>query len=254
MRIGYSNLPTALRVRWDNDPDTPLSRDLPAGDNPPEGAILYYYLASPAREITLEIRDSNGEVVRSFSSQAPPADTRPGNVPDYWFAPPDVLTTNAGLNRFVWNLEWPHPDALTYNFRGRHINYIEYTLPDHAVPGKTPRYQPPGPLAVPGDYEAVLTIDGKVYRQPLTIQLDPRVRVNPGDLEAQLQIARMIDDWMNISYRAYNDLAALRTALSEAAKTLADKAAQDDLQKLDKELAELQEGTNERAGLWGCQS
>ena len=118
-----------------------------------------------------------------------------------------MLTTNAGLNRFVWNLEWPHPDALTYNFRGRHINYIEYTLPDHAVPGKTPRYQPPGPLAVPGAYEAVMTIDGKVYRQPLTIQLDPRVRVNPGDLEAQLQIARMIDDWMNTSYRAYNDIA-----------------------------------------------
>jgi hypothetical protein len=87
-----------------------------------------------------------------------------------------------------------------------------------------------------------------VYSQPLTIQLDPRVRVDPGDLEAQLQIARMIDDWMNISYRAYNDIANLRAALAEVTKTLADKAAQDDLEKLDKELADLQEGTNEAPG------
>ena len=128
-------------------------------------------LKSPAKEVTLEIRDANGNVVRRFSSQPPPPDNRPANVPEYWFAPPDVLSTNAGLNRFAWNLEWEHPEALTYNFRGRHIDYIEYTLPDHAVPGRTPRYQPPGPLAVPGRYEVVLKVDGKSFRQPRTIRL-----------------------------------------------------------------------------------
>jgi hypothetical protein len=235
---------TALRVRWDNDPDTPLSRDLPAGDNPPEGAIIYYYLASPAKEISLEIRDGSGQVVRRFSNQEPPADKRAANVPDYWFAPPEVLTTRAGLNRFVWNLEWPHPDALTYNFRGRHIDYIEYTLPDHAVPGKTPRYQPPGPLAVPGNYELVLTVDGQVLRQSLAVKLDPRVQVNPGDLEAQLEIARMIDDWMNISYRAYHQVATLRAALAEIQKT----ETRDGVQALDKELADLQEGSSAAPG------
>ena len=34
----------AVRARWDNDPDTPLSIDMPHGDNPPEGAIINYYL------------------------------------------------------------------------------------------------------------------------------------------------------------------------------------------------------------------
>jgi len=238
---------TALRVRWDNDPDTPLSRDLPAGDNPPEGAILYYYLASPPKEITLEIRGSNGEVVRRFSNQAPPADTRAANVPDYWFAPPDVLTSNAGLNRFVWNLEWPHPDALTYNFRGRHINYIEYTLPDHAVPGKTPRYQPPGPLAVPGNYEAVLTVDGKAFRQRFLVKLDPRVQVAAGDLEAQLEVARMIDDWMNISYQAYNDIGRLRATLDDLRRSGKFESTEV-IVALDKELGELQEGTNDSPG------
>ena len=169
-------------------------------------------------------------------------------MPDYCFAPPDVLTTHAGLNRFVWNLEWPHPDALTYNFRGRLINYIEYTLPDHAVPGRTPRYQPPGPLAVPGDYTIVLTVDGKIFRQTLRVKLDPRVRVDPGDLEAQLDVARMIDEWMNISYSLYNWISHVRPIYAESKKKTTDKATLDWIQNAEKELAELQEGTNDNPG------
>ena len=67
---------TAVRARWDNHPDTPLSADLPAGENPPDGAIIYYYLKSPPKSITLEIRDEHGDVVRRFSNMTPPADQR----------------------------------------------------------------------------------------------------------------------------------------------------------------------------------
>ena len=235
----------ATRVRFDNDPDTPLSIDLPHSDNPPEGAIIYYHLSGPAKEISLEIHDAAGNIVRRFSSIAPPADTRPANVPDYWFGPPEVLTTQAGLNRFVWNLEWPHPDALTYNFRGRHIDYIEYTLPDHAVPGRTPRYQPPGPLAVPGNYQVILKVDGQTFRQPLVVRLDPRVSVNPGDLEAELEVARMIDDWMNISFGVYNDISRIRAAITLAQKN---GPVSETVKNFDKQLAELQEGTAEAPG------
>ncbi len=209
-------------------------------------------MKSPPKEITLEIRDARGEVVRRFSSKASPAEERPRNVPDYWFAPPDVLTTNAGLNRFAWNLEWPHPDTLPYNFRGRPIDYIEYTLPDHAVAGKTPINQPPGPLAAPGRYEIVLTVDGKMYRQPLLVTLDPRVHVGPGDLESQVDFARMIDAWMNSSYHSYNDVRTLRAALANVQKALAAnssaKEANDAAQALDKLVSELQDGTNTAPG------
>jgi hypothetical protein len=240
----------SVRARWDNDPDTPLSADLPAGENPPEGAIIYYYLKSAPAKISMEIRDARGNVVRRFSHQTAPAETRPRNVPDYWFAPPEVLTTRPGLNRFVWNLEWPHPETLTYNFRGGHIDYVEYTLPDHAIPGQTPMNQPPGPLAVPGQYEVVLTIDGKTYRQPLMVGLDPRVHVAPGDLEAQLDIARMIDDWMNISYRAYGEVAALRAKIAAAQTSLNGnpKELVDTLKAIEKELDEIQEGSNTAPG------
>jgi photosystem II stability/assembly factor-like uncharacterized protein len=243
---------TAVRARWDNHPDTPLSADLPAGENPPDGAIVYYYLKSPPKSITLEIRDEHGEVVRSFSNTLPPLELGPKNVPDYWFAPLDVLTTKSGLNRFVWDMQWPHPETLTYNFRGRHIDYIEYTLPDHAVAGKTPVNQPPGPMAVPGKYEVVLRVDGKTYRQSLVVALDPRVQVGPDDLAAQLDMAKSFDAWMNTSYHSYNEVGALRTALAAAQKTLAGdpqaKQLSDALQALDKELGEIQEGTNTAPG------
>lgn len=200
----------------------------------------------------MEIRDEQGNVVRRFSSSLTPPELRPKNVPEYWFAPAEVLSTKSGLNRFAWNLEWPHPNTLTYNFRGRHIDYIEYTLPDHAVAGKTPINQPPGPLAVPGHYEVVLIVDGKTYRQPLEITLDPRVHIAPGDLEAQLELARRIDDWMNISYRSNNEVDSLRAALGAIRKNASPetlgKEAGDILQNLDKELGEIQEGTNTAPG------
>ena len=244
---------TAMRVRWDNHPDTPLPADTPAGENPPDGAIIYYYLKSTvASEITVEIRDEHGATVRKFSSKAPPPDTTSRNVPDYWFAPSDALSKNAGLNRFVWDMRWPHPDTLSYGFYGRILPYVEYTFPDHAIAGKTPRDQPPGPLVAPGKYEIVLTIDGKTYRQPLVVKLDPRVHVAFADLEAQVDLARMIDAWMNTSFRSYNDVSALRAALAGARKALAAnpqlKETSDAALALDKELLEFQDGTNAAPG------
>jgi photosystem II stability/assembly factor-like uncharacterized protein len=240
---------TAVRARWDNDPDTPLSADLPAGENPPDGAVIYYYQKHPAKQLTIEVRDQQGNVISHYSNAFPALDNRPRNVPDYWFEKPTVLANTEGLNRVVWTMQWPSPNTLTYNFRGRHIDYVEYTLPEHAVPGNTPIKQPTGPLVVPGTYEVVLTVDGKTYRQPLVVTLDPRVPVSQADLEAQLDLAKMIDAWMNISYHSYNQVGALRTALVTVAKSLAEGSpAMSAAKALEKELGEIQEGTNTAPG------
>jgi photosystem II stability/assembly factor-like uncharacterized protein len=211
----------AVRTRWDNHPDTPLPNETAHGDNPPDGAIIYYYLRSAPKNISLEIRDDHGNVVRKFSDKAPPRDPRPKNVPEHWFEPAEALTTHAGLNRFVWNLQWPHPDTLAYSFRGSPLDYIEYTMPDHAVSGNTPVNQPPGPFVISGPYEVILTVDGKTYRQTLAVGLDPRVKTSASDLQAQVDLARIIDSWMNISFRAYNEIAALRVALTDRQTKLA---------------------------------
>ncbi len=96
--------------------------------------------------------------------------TFPANVPEFWFYPPAALPASAGINRFVWDLRYPHPVALPYGYFGERLDYTEYSLPDHAVPGATPRFQPPGPLVVPGKYDLVLTVDGKTYRQRLDVR------------------------------------------------------------------------------------
>jgi photosystem II stability/assembly factor-like uncharacterized protein len=245
---------TAVRARWDNWQETPLSAETPAGENPPDGAIIYYYLKSPAGgEVTLEIRDARGQTVRRYTSTAPPGEMPPANVPEYWFAPPDVLPTKAGLNRFVWDLRLPDPQTLPYGFYGQLLNYTEYTLPDHAVPGQTPRHQPPGALVAPGNYEVVLTVGGKTYTQPLVVRPDPRVRASQSDLEAQLGLARRISAVMATTFDDYNKLAALREPLIERMKSLSGNAqakdAADALQALAKELAEIAEGSSAGPGL-----
>ena len=243
----------ALRMRWDTWPDTPLPADTPAGQNPADGAVIDYYLQSDiASEITLEIHDEHGHTVRRYSTTPPAPEKLPANAPEYWFAPPPVLSTKTGLHRFVWNLQWDYPATLPYGFSGRPLDYIEYTLPDHAIAGQTPRHQPPGPYVVPGRYEVVLTVGGQTYRQPLVVKLDPRVQSSQTDLQAQLDLARQITDGMAASYKSYNDIASLRLALSERQKSLAGKSdakdVTDAITALAKELGDIEDGTNTSPG------
>src|SRR6185436_14474068 len=240
----------ATRVRWDNWPDTPLPADTAAGQNPPDGAIIDYYLRSDVSgEATLDIRDERGRTVRHYSSNLPPAEERLANAPEFWFAPPAVLSTKAGLHRFVWNLQWEHPDTLPFGYSGRLLNYTEYTVPDHAIAGQTPRHQPPGPYVVPGRYEVVLTIAGETHRQPLVVKIDPRVSASQADLQAQLDLARQITDGMASSYKSFYDLAALNKALAERRKSKPDiKELTGAIAVMEKQIAELADGTDASPG------
>ena len=114
------------------------------------------------------------------------------------------------------------------------------------MPGKTPRHQPPGPFVTPGEYELVLTVDGETFRQPLTVTLDPRLRVAPEDLSTQLELAGSIGEMMRTSFDAYNYVTATRAALAERLKTLsanpAAKDAADAAAALDKELQAVADG------------
>jgi photosystem II stability/assembly factor-like uncharacterized protein len=244
---------TALRVRWDNHPDTPLSADLPAGENPPDGAILDYYLKSaPKGEITLDIFDQKKNRIRRYSSIPPAPDVRPPNVPDYWFAPPEVLSTQPGMHRLVWNLRYDNPPSLTYSYYGNLINYIEYTLPDHAIAGHTPRYQPEGALVVPGRYEAVLTVDGKSMSQALVVEIDPRVHISASDLAAQTNLALQIAEAMVASFKMFNDATAVHAEVSARQRSLAGNAQAKDvldaLGALEKQIVEVTEGADEKPG------
>ncbi len=172
---------TALRVRWNNGTDTPLPPEEPAGQNPPDGAILYYNLKSTAATpVTIEIFDSAKKLVRRYSSADKPEPIDPMlPVPLYWIRPPSIPGTTAGLHRFVWDLCYPPPDA------------VDHEYPISAIYRDTPRY-PLGPLVVPGEYSVKLTVNGKTYTQALTVKMDPRVKTPLAGLQQQFALAQRI--------------------------------------------------------------
>ncbi len=244
----------AIRVRWDVNQDTPLPAETPAGQNPPDGAIFDYFLkAQPSSQITLAIYDQQKTLMRQFSSAPQPAPVGFPNVPDYWFAPPPTLTKNAGHNRFVWDLRYDAPQTLPYGYFGGRLDYVEYTLAEHAIPGQTPRIQPPGPLVVPGEYQIALTVDGKTYNQPLIVTLDPRAHAGQADLVHQLELEKAISSWMSLSYAAHNQVSQLQSMLTDRQKALSTDSTSSDaltaVKALDTDLEKLEGGTSAEPGL-----
>ncbi|MGA8145760.1 MAG: hypothetical protein WB987_17880 [Candidatus Acidiferrales bacterium] len=255
---------TVTRIRWDNDQETPLPPEFPAGQNPPDGAIFYYSLKSvPAADVTLDINDAQGNLVRRFSSATPAPDTVVKNVPDYWFGPQAQLTKNPGLNRFTWDLRFEPPPSLQYSYYGQPLKYLEYTLSDHAIPGETPREQVLGPIVPPGQYQVVLHANGQTVGQSFTIVPDPRVHIGPADYAAQFAAAKRADSGLRASYAIYQAVATLRNAVSERERSLdaimksaaaqaADpqaKAAAEALKSLDAKTAEIIEGAKDSSGV-----
>jgi photosystem II stability/assembly factor-like uncharacterized protein len=188
----------AMRIRASTNHDTPLTPEVPAGENPPPGAVFYYYLKSPAQgEVKLEILNSRGEVVRSYSSSDNPETTRPlasPPFPAYWFRPPDQLSTVAGLHRFVWNLRYSLPPLPA---RGYSMS---------TVFGRNVPFQPEGPLALPGAYQVRLTADGKSYVQTFALVMDPRVQATAGDLAKQFSLATRLAQGLQEATQAAREI------------------------------------------------
>jgi hypothetical protein len=162
---------TAYRVRWNTNTDTPLPPEEPAGLNPPEGAIIDYYIKSAAAApVTLEVIDSQQRVVRRYSSADPLVrpDAVRGNLPVYWFRPPMVLSAAPGMHRFTWDV---HYQPLPGGGGGRGAG----ALPIAAVPYNTVP-APTAPWVRPGTYTVKLTVDGKSYAQPIVVKQDPRIK------------------------------------------------------------------------------
>ena len=194
----------AYRVARNRNTDTPLPPEMPAGENPPDGAILDYYLnAKPSGPVTLEVFDAAGKPVRRYSSDDKPDPIETDlNVPTYWVRPPRVISAEPGMHRWIWDLRYPPPDAL------------EHSYPISAIYRDTPRY-PLGPWVMPGQLTVKLTVDGKTYTRPLTVRMDPRVKTPPGGLTEQFTLATRAWAAMNADYAALQEVRALRAQLKD---------------------------------------
>lgn len=215
----------AVRVRFATNDPTPLPPEVAAGENPPPGAIIDYYLAANARSVTLEILDAAGKVVRSHSSADTAQNPHPGvdpvaytklcqarttalncSLPLYWQAPPMIIATNKGMHRFSWDMHFDPIETPDGEIGGG----------DDAV-GAVPHRTYPDPHApwVPaGNYTVRLTVDGTKFTQPITVRMDPRVKTSAADLTRLATLSRSLYDEAVTTYAAYTAARALHASLA----------------------------------------
>jgi len=195
------------RVRRNNNTDTPLPPEEPAGQNPPDGAMIDYWLkTAESSPVTLEIvHVSSGKVVRHFSSadKPEPVNAKELNVPTYWVRPARVLSAAAGMHRFIWDLHYPEPDVLKRDY------------PISAIYHDTPRY-PLGAAVLPGRYKLVLSAGGMSLTQTLEVRMDPRVKTSLEDVRRQFELDQKIADALHKDYEALQQVRSLRAQLKVA--------------------------------------
>jgi len=166
----------AYRVHWNMNTDTPLPQEEPAGQNPPDGAIIDYYLKDNAKGmVKLEILDAAGKVMRTFKSDDKPYEVPPVNIPLYWIRQQQILPATQGAHRFIWDLHMQPLDG----------------PPVYAIAAiyKETAPNPTGPWVMPGTYTVKLTVDGKTYSQPISIKMDPRVKTSSTELQRQFDLS-----------------------------------------------------------------
>jgi photosystem II stability/assembly factor-like uncharacterized protein len=198
----------ATRYHRNVNQDTPFPPEVPHSDNPPDGATIYYYLADrPSGDISLDVLDAGGAVVRHLSSApiAPVEEAAKPPHPNFWVARPEPMPAEAGTNRLVWDLRVDAPKAFRHSFE---IN---------ANPGLTPA-SPEGPLVAPGRYTLRLTVDGRSYTSSLVVKDDPRSPASASAVAAQHALQMELVAGADASWDGYQRAAALRGAIDTLLK------------------------------------
>lgn len=232
----------AIRVRGSQNKDTPPPADTALGTNPPTGAIIDYTLAKPAKQVVIEIRekgagaDGKPRVVRRFESddKTPPIKAE-RYFAEAWTKPAAKPSPEPGAHRFVWNLRWPRPKAVEYN----------YSIA--AVWGEDTPLTPDGALALPGDYDVVLIVDGQESHQTLTVAPDPRIRATRAELEEAFAFYRDVEGELAKTWRTYGEIDAVHQQLEALHKNEAGVKAKGAIEAFEKKLSPFREGKGEDA-------
>ncbi|MBA3650364.1 MAG: glycoside hydrolase [Chthoniobacterales bacterium] len=228
---------TALRVRWNSNTDTPLPPDEPAGENPPEGTMIDYSLGEKSNgPVTLEIKDSKGELVRRYASNDPlPTPDPKLKIPRYWVRPPRVLSDKPGWRRFYWDM------------RGTPLPETKAEYPMTAIYRETAPVAT-APWALPGNYSVVLTVGGKNFTQPLVLKMDPRLKVTDAELTKQFELSKRLQDLRAQLAPIGKSYEALVGELAKAKDRAGEKEVQEPIKNLRAKLEEFSNPAAVRAG------
>jgi photosystem II stability/assembly factor-like uncharacterized protein len=218
----------ATRVRNNMFGDTPMPPEEPAGQNPPDGTAIDYFLPSSATNVSLEIFDAEGNKVNAFTNHDKPEkiDSMNYQHPLFWIKPSQILSAVPGHHRFIWDLRYEKP-------RG-----TERQLSIWAN-NKTTPLGPLGPYVAPGNYKIKLTADGVSQETSLTVRMDPRVTTSSSDVSVQSRNSLSL-------YQSYLKLQAVREDID---KMVVDAKSKLSKEKKDKLLALRGNGTVDNADI-----
>ncbi len=216
----------ATRVQSNVNQDTPFPPEVPHGPNPPQGVVIDYFLKEPAQQVQLQIFDPKGNLVRAFSN-APiqPLDQPLPPAAAFWARPSRPLPASAGEHRVSWDMRYAVPSALFFD------------QSSGAVPNDTP-FIPEGPMALPGDYQATLSVDGVSFTQPIRLEQDPRLDQSPAAMDGmrrQLALSQRIVAVISASTSAYAQANGLDMKLSSQRAGVSSRS----VKTLHKQIAEL---------------
>jgi photosystem II stability/assembly factor-like uncharacterized protein len=179
----------ALRLHYPTD----IDKRQPVGENPPAGAIINYFLKAAAKdEVTLDILDAQGKLVRHLSSKEKKVNDQPPEWPDQ-VETPRVIPAAEGMNRFAWDLHYDDP----------------IQTPGAFYAGEGPR----GALALPGDYQVKLTVAGKTQTAPLHLAIDPRIKDAEAALPKQFDLSAKVVNRIGELHQAINEIRNVKTQI-----------------------------------------
>ena len=171
-------------------------RGLDVGENPPQGVIVYYSLGDvPAEPITLSFLDAQGALIKAISSQDAGSKPQPKSQPAGAENGKCFLSTESGLNRFVWDMRYPNAEK----------------VPEDLITEKIKT----GPLAAPGTYQVQIRVGDQTSSRSFEILKDPRVSATQEELDAQFALWSRIRDKLSETHRHINQLRKITAQLKE---------------------------------------
>jgi len=201
-----------------------FERHRPVGENPPNGAIVtYFFRSAPKGEVTLEILDDKGALIRRYSSIEKKQSETPPEWPDLQ-PPQEVIPVGPGFNRFTWDLRYAGP---------------------HKLPGEVlAEFRSRGPMAPPGNYQVKLSADGKSLTVPLELKMDPRVSVSAADMAKEFELELKIRDTLSSIHETIQEIREARVQLRGLGTRLQDprfKSVFEAAESLDKKMTPIEE-------------
>jgi hypothetical protein len=183
-----------------------------------------------AGPVVLEVHDSAGKLVRSYSSaDQVEQDNSKLSIPTYWLRPPQRLSADAGMHRFLWDMHYT-PVA------GIPPQYPIAAVPHNTAPAPT------SPWVMPGAYTVVLKVAGRSFEQPMTVTMDPRIKAAHADLEKQFALSMTLYDDLSAVQQAIDHAESLRSQIEELQHKHVKPKVADNLEALDKKLEAVEGG------------